>query len=58
VEEVFSFWLKMAPLAQGVGQNGFSAITSGVSNLDTSEVMAEKQFLTNLLGKWRYLEPK
>jgi hypothetical protein len=26
--------------------------------LDTSEVMAEKQFLTNPLGKWRNLEPK
>jgi hypothetical protein len=26
--------------------------------LDTSEAMAEKQFLTNLLGKWRHLEPK
>jgi hypothetical protein len=26
--------------------------------LDTSEVMAEKQFLTNPMGKWRHLEPK
>jgi hypothetical protein len=26
--------------------------------VDTSEIMAEKQFLTNPLGKWRYLEPK
>jgi hypothetical protein len=26
--------------------------------LDTSEVMAEKPFLTNPLGKWRHLEPK
>jgi hypothetical protein len=26
--------------------------------LDTSEVMAEKQFLTNLVSKWHHLEPK
>jgi hypothetical protein len=25
--------------------------------LDTAEVMAEKLFLTNPLGKWRHLEP-
>jgi hypothetical protein len=28
------------------------------NKLDTTEVMAEKQFSNNPLGKWRHLEPK
>jgi hypothetical protein len=44
VEEVFSFWLKMAPLAQKDGQK-LSAITSEASNFFfNSLVLSARKF--------------